>query len=256
MVLKMKLKDKIVLITGATSGIGKACAQRLVLDGAIVILTGRNQERGIAIANALNDKNGKAEFFKADITNKNQVSELFDYIYGKYNCLDVAVNNAGISGKMIPFNETGEEEFDRVMNINFKSVWLCMKYEIRQMLKQGYGNIINVSSTSGLVGNGFGLATYDASKHAVIGLTKSVALEYARNGLRVNAVCPGFVETEMIETACKENPRLRRKLVATEPVGRLGTPQEVANTISFLCSDESSFITGSALVVDGGLTSY
>ena len=252
----MRLRDKVILITGATSGIGKACAKKLSSEGAILIITGRNQEHGFEIAKDLNEKNGSVEFFKSDLTDSRQVQDLFSHIYKKYGRLDVAVNNAGISGKMISFDETTEEEFDSVMNINLKGLWLCMKQEVRQMLQQEHGNIINMSSTSGLVGNGFGLSTYDASKHAIIGLTKSVALEYAKNGLRVNAICPGFVETEMIHSICKQNPKLLRRLIATEPLGRFATPKEIANTVLFLCSDESSYITGSALVVDGGLTAY
>jgi NAD(P)-dependent dehydrogenase (short-subunit alcohol dehydrogenase family) len=170
-----------------------------------------------------------------------------------YGRLDCAVNNAGIGGEMASIVECPFEEWQRVINVDLTGVWLCMKFEIKQMLKQEQGVIVNMSSVSGLIGTP-GMSAYTAAKHGVLGLTKTAALEYATNNIRVNAVCPGAVQTTMVEDVMAKHPEMERFFLESHPIGRLGDPQEIAEVVVWLCSESSSFITGSALTADGGLT--
>ncbi len=210
---------KVALVTGAGSGIGRASAQKFAQEGAKVIV--------------------------ADIVAEGGNETV------PYGRLDCAHNNAGIEGGSAAIADYSEADFDRVIGINLKGAWLCMKYEVIQMLKQGGGGaIVNTSSVAGLVGTP-GITAYVASKHGVAGLTKAVALEYATSGIRVNAVCPGVIDTPMIKRFAS-NPQVIAQLLAMEPVNRLGTPQEVANAVAWLCSDEASFMTGVPMPVDGG----
>ena len=249
-----RLLGKNIVITGATSGIGKASAIRLAESGANLIISGRDENKGQLIINEIVDKKGRAKFIKCDVTNKNDVENLFNVAINELGTIDGLFNNAGIEGEIASFAESTEENWDNVINTNLNGVWHCMKNVISHMLANGKGNILNMSSTSGLVGNGFGMTAYAASKFAIIGLTKSVALEYAKQNIRVNALCPAFVETPMIDNICKENPKLKRRFEACQPIGRMGTPEEIANAVVYLLSDESSFITGTSFVIDGGLT--
>lgn len=249
-----RLENKNILITGGTSGIGRASAIKLATNGANVIISGRDADRGKSVVDEALKLGGKIKFIKCDITNHLEIKKMFDEAISYFGRIDCAFNNAGIEGEIAYFAESTEQNWDNVINTNLKSVWYCMKHEIDHMLKNGAGNIINMSSTSGLVGNGFGMTAYAASKFAIIGLTKSVALEYAKQNIRVNSICPAFVETPMIESICNNNPKLKRRFESSQPIGRMATPEEIANSVLYLCSEESSFMTGNALIIDGGLT--
>jgi NAD(P)-dependent dehydrogenase (short-subunit alcohol dehydrogenase family) len=249
-----RLNKKNIVVTGATSGIGRETCIRLAESGANLVISGRNEENGNEIAKLIADNSGNAKFIKCDVTDKTQVEKLFEEANAHLGSIDCVFNNAGIDGEIAPFADSTEENWDNVINTNLKGVWYCMKSAFKHMLDNGKGNILNMSSTSGLVGNGFGMSAYAASKFAVIGLTKSVALEYAKHNIRVNAICPAFIETPMIEAICKESPKLKRRFEACQPIGRMGKPEEVASAVIYLLSDESSFVTGTSFVIDGGLT--
>lgn len=250
----MRLKDKNIIITGGTSGIGKATALKLVEQGANIVIAGRNEERGFHIIEQAKKFNKQCSFFRCDVTDSSDVLSLFDNairFLGKIDCL---FNNAGIEGEIANFTESTENNWDQVINTNLKGTWYCMKAVLSHMLANGSGNIVNMSSTSGLVGNGFGMTAYAASKFAIIGLTKSVALEYAKQNIRVNAICPAFVETPMTDEICEQNPKYRRRFEACQPIGRMAQPDEIADAVVYLFSDESRFITGTSFIIDGGLT--
>lgn len=249
-----RLDGKNIIIIGGTSGIGYSSALKLAANGANIIISGRDNVKGLSVEKEILNLGVKAKYIRCDITNKNQIKNMFDESFTFFNRIDCAFNNAGIEGNISLFSDSTEENFDNVMNTNLKGIWWCLKHEIDHMLANGGGNIINMSSTSGIVGNGFGMTAYAASKHAIIGLTKSIALEYAKQNIRVNAVCPAFVETPMIDSICAENPKLRRRFEACQPIGRMAKPDEIANAVLYLCSDESTFITGNSFVIDGGLT--
>jgi len=249
-----KFEGKNIVIVGGTSGIGEKAAISLAESGANIVLCGRNIENGILIAEEIKKIGVKAKFIKCDVTKHEEVKKFFDEAIAFLGQIDCAFNNAGIEGEIAIFSESSEQNWDKVLNTNLKGIWYCMKYEIEHMLKNGYGNILNMSSTSGLVGNGFGMTAYAASKFAIVGLTKSVALEYSKSNIRVNALCPGFVETPMIDSICDKNPKLKRRFEACQPIGRMAKPNEIANAVHYLFSEESSFITGTAFVIDGGLT--
>lgn len=249
-----RLSGKNIIVTGGTSGIGEVSAIKLAENGANLIISGRNEEKGRAIVREIITNNGTAKFIKCDVTDKNEIENLFDSAISQFGTIDCLFNNAGIDGEIATFADSTEENWDSVISTNLKGTWYCMKSVIKHMLVNGSGNILNMSSTSGLVGNGFGMTAYAASKFAIIGLTKSVALEYAKQNIRVNALCPAFVETRMIDNICRENPKLKRRFEACQPIGRMAKPEEIANAVIYLFSDESSFITGTSFVVDGGLT--
>ncbi len=249
-----RLSGKNIIITGGTSGIGKASAIKLAENGANLIISGRNNEKGEQVIHEISSYGIKSKFIQCDVTNKEEVKYLFDSARSELGSIDCLFNNAGINGNIASFTDSTEENWDKVINTNLKGVWYCMNTAIKEMLREGKGNILNMSSTSGLVGNGFGMTAYAASKFAIIGLTKSVALEYAKQNIRVNAICPAFVETPMIDTICRENPKLKRRFEACQPIGRMAKPEEIANAVVYLFSDESSFTTGTAFVIDGGLT--
>ncbi|MFZ2315508.1 MAG: SDR family NAD(P)-dependent oxidoreductase [Gammaproteobacteria bacterium] len=250
----MRLSGKNIIITGSTSGIGKATALALADNGANIVISGRNSTNGELLAEKIKAKNRKAIFIKCDVTKKAEVEHLFKTAVQEFGHIDGLFNNAGIDGKIESFNESDEDNWDSVIDTNLKGTWYCMKIAIKHMIERGKGNILNMSSTSGLVGNGFGMSAYSASKFAVIGLTKSVALEYAKKGIRVNALCPAFVQTPMIDEICNKNPKLKRRFESCQPIGRMATVEEIANAVIYLLSDESSFITGTSFIIDGGLT--
>ena len=246
-----RLENKKAIIVGGTSGIGKAIVEKFSAEGANIVFCGRSEENGIQIVNTV--KNTK--FIYCDITKKDSVKAFFENAITCLDGLDVAVNNAGISGDLAVFHETDDELLAKVMNTNFFGVWHCLQQEIKYFIAQNKNAaIVNMSSTSGLIGNGLGLSPYASSKHALIGLTKSIALEYAKNNIRINAVCPGFVDTPMTDRAGELSPRLKKRIPAMHPTGRIATPEEIANAVLYLCSDESTFTTGSSMVIDGGLT--
>ena len=192
-------------------------------------------------------------FVQANVTQAAEVEAMIDQTVRTYGRLDCAHNNAGVGSRpRVVLHELPEESWDRVIDINLKGVWLCMKYEITQMLQQGGGAIVNTASIMGLVGSWSRSGAYNASKHGVIGLTKSAALEYARSGIRVNAVCPGYIRTPLIEQTLSVNPDMEAEIVSRHPVGRMGEPGEIAESVVWMCSDAASFVTGHAMTVDGG----
>ena len=255
---KEKQKDtsfegKVVLVTGAAAGIGRAAALAFGRASACVVVADTSVDGGHATAAMIVEAGGKALFVQCNVTRANEVEALIDKTVSYYGRLDCAFNNAGIEEEHLPLAETDEALFDRIMNVNVKGAWLCMKYEIRQMLKQGGGTIVNSASVAGLVGAPT-QAIYAASKHAVVGMTKTAAAEYARAGIRINSVCPGVVNTPMMARALERDPLREKKLRNLHPIGRFGESAEIANAAMWLCSEQSSFVTGHQLAVDGGLT--
>lgn len=250
--MSWKLERKVTLVTGGGSGIGKATALAFVREGAIVIVADFVVESGEGTTHEIKEGGGEAIFIQCDVTRGAEVKAMVDKIVKIYGRLDCAFNNAGIHGGMAPTVDYPEENWNRVIGTNLTGVWLCMKYEIAQMLQQGSGTIVNTASVGGLIGTP-GLSAYIAAKHGVIGITKTAALEYAKAGIRVNAVCPGVILTPMADSIEKD-PELKRMMLGMHPVGRFGTPDEVAGAVVWLCSDSASFVTGHAMAIDGGLT--
>jgi NAD(P)-dependent dehydrogenase (short-subunit alcohol dehydrogenase family) len=242
---------KVGLVTGGTSGIGRDTAILFAKGGAKVVIAGRRELEGNETIELARAAGGDGLFVKADVSKASEVDALIQKTVEKFGRLDMAFNNAGIEGVWAPIVRQSEEDWDRTININLKGVWLCLKYEIRQMLKQGGGGaIVNMASTIGLVGSA-GVAAYSASKHGVIGLTKTAALENAKSGIRINAVCPGFVETPMADRILR-TPAVHKYVLSCHPIGRLGRPEEIAEAVVWMCSDRASFMTGQSLVLDGG----
>jgi NAD(P)-dependent dehydrogenase (short-subunit alcohol dehydrogenase family) len=244
---------RVALVVGGASGIGRACALALAQGGAIVVVADLPQSDGADTAARIKAAKGVAEFIQVDVTREEQVRGLVETVVARYGKLDFGINCAGIFGKVGPLDEQSLDVFQHVMAVNLTGVFLCMKYEAAAMLKNGSGAIVNVASVQGLV-SAAGAAIYSASKHGVIGLTKGAALDYARSGVRVNAVCPGTIETPLAHKYYadrglplpNDSPRI--------PLGRVGQPEEVARVVSFLCSSASSYMTGAALPIDGALT--
>lgn len=249
-----RFKDRVAIVTGGTSGIGKAAARAFAEEGAAVVIAGRASTAGATVAEMLQSDGLEATFIHADVGSAGSVADLVDAAVAKYGRLDIAVNNAGVPGGAYRLSDYPEADWDEVMKVNLRGVWLCMKYEIPHLLRSGGGAIVNTSSDVGFVGSSFGIAPYVASKHGVIGLTRAAALEYATQSIRVNAVCPGLTDTNMIAPAKEHHPDLLSQYIeSTIPMGRMGTPAEQARAILWLCSDEASFVTGHALSVDGGI---
>lgn len=246
------LSGKVALITGGTSGIGKATAIALAQAGAKVVVAGRRQVEGEETIRQIQALGGEGFAVPADVSKEPDVQMLIEKIMTHYGRLDIAFNNAGVEQDPTPLAEQTEATYDRIMDINVKGVWLSLKHEIPALLKSGGGAIVNTSSVLGLVGGAM-VPIYTASKHAVEGLTKSLALEYVSQGIRVNAVSPGPIQTEMFDRLSKANPEAIEQIIAGEPMGRMGTPEEVANAVLWLCSDASSFVTGQSISVDGGI---
>jgi NAD(P)-dependent dehydrogenase (short-subunit alcohol dehydrogenase family) len=247
-----ELQDKVALVTGGTSGIGRDTAVLFAKAGANVVVAGRRAKEGAATIDLIRAAGGDALFVKTDVSKASEVEALVQKTVEKFGRLDVAFNNAGIEGVMTPIVKQSEEDWDRTIAINLKGVWLCLKYEIQQMLKQRTaGAIVNMASISAMIGVAGG-AAYTASKHGVVGLTKSAALETARAGIRVNAVCPAVIESPMADRLYGA-PRLQKYALGLHPIGRFGKGQEVAEAVVWMCSDRASFMTGQTLVLDGGL---
>lgn len=243
------MRNQVVLITGALTGIGRATAFAFAREGASLVVSGRREEAGQALAAELRDLGAEAEFVRADIRHEDDVRALVDRTVARFGRLDVAVNNAGTEGQPGPITEQTAETYAATFDTNVLGTLLSLKHELRVMLPQGHGNIVNLSSVAGKIGFPGG-SVYVASKHAVEGLTRAAALEAVAAGVRVNAVAPGPVETDMLTrfTGTAEN---KAAFLATLPAGRAGTPDEIAQTILFLASDKAPFLTGQSIAVDG-----
>lgn len=250
----MRFDNKLVLVTGGGGGIGRASALAFARAGAKVAVTDRDVKAGEETAAQVQALGAEAIFIKADVTQAAEVQAMVAQVVAHYGRLDCAFNNAGIEEEHMRLADCDEAIFDRIMGVNVKGVWLCMKYQIAQMLTQGGGSIVNTASVAGLVGAPK-MSAYSASKHAVIGLTKSAAVEYGRKRIRVNAVCPAVIRTVMFERAVLADPKLGQAVTNIHPIGRIGEADEVAAAVLWLSSDAASFVTGHAHTVDGGLTS-
>lgn len=248
----MKLENKVALVTGATSGIGKATALAFGKAGAKVVFSGRRDREGEDTANLIRDSGAECLFVRSDVSSEEDIKVLVQKTVETYGRLDCAFNNAGIDSPLKPLHEQSVEDFDKIMAINVRGLFLCMKYEIQQMLSQGSGVIVNTSSIGGLI-TFPGFSPYHASKFAVMGLTRSAAQDYAKQGIRINAVNPGVIATDMIDRLTTNTNSTASDLVSTVPMNRMGQPQEIAETVIFLCSDAARYITGQSLVVDGGV---
>jgi NAD(P)-dependent dehydrogenase (short-subunit alcohol dehydrogenase family) len=246
-----ELEGKVGLVTGGTSGIGRETAVLFAKAGAKVVVAGRREAEGNETIELVRAAGGDGLFVKSDVSKAAEVETVIQKAVERFGRLDVAFNNAGIEGVWAPIVRQSEEDWDRTIDINLKGVWLCLKYEIRQMLKQGGGGaIVNMASIAGLVGSA-GAATYSASKHGVMGLTKAAALETAKAGIRINAVCPAVIETPMAERLFGA-PQVHKYVLNSHPIGRFGRPTEIAEAVVWMCSDRASFMTGQSLVLDGG----
>lgn len=246
-----KGQRKVAMVTGAANGIGLACARAFAQAGYATVLADIIEP--VEQAKELKDQGLEAVAYRCDVSDTAAVQEMIDWIVQTYGRLDAALNNAGIQTPQRPMAEITDEEFDRTVAVDLKGVWNCMRYEIRQMLKQGEGAIVNTSSQGGVTGFP-GQAAYIACKHAVIGLTRTAAIDYAARNIRINAVCPGVIRTPMAEELLRRNPVLEKDLVRDIPAGRLGRPEEIANAVLWLCSPQATFVDGHALLVDGAFS--
>ena len=245
---------KVAIVTGGSSGIGRATAIAFAREGAKVVVASRRIKEGEETVQLVKKAGSDGFFIKTDVAKAADIKAMVEKTVATYGRLDYAFNNAGVIEQTPgPLVEQSEETFGRIMDINVKGVWLSMKYEIPEMLKRGGGAIVNMSSVAGVVGFP-GLGIYVASKHAVVGLTKAAAVEYSKSGVRVNAVNPAAIETDMLGHVVGDNAEARAQMAAAHPIGRTGRPEEIADAVIWLCSDKASFVTGHALLVDGGYT--
>ena len=251
--MSMSFSGQVALVTGAAAGIGRATALAFAAQGLKVAVADIDEAGGEACVAEIRTTGGEALFIGCDVTRDDQVRGMIEQVLARYGRLDYAFNNAGIEIEQGRLAEGSEAEFDAIMGVNVKGVWLCMKHQLPVMLAQGGGAIVNTASVAGL-GAAPKMSIYAASKHAVIGLTKSAAIEYAKKGIRVNAVCPAVIDTDMFRRAYEADPRKAEFAAAMHPVGRVGKVEEVAAAVMYLCSDLAGFTTGHALVVDGGAT--
>lgn len=240
-----------MLITGGAFGIGRATARACARAGATVVLSDVSDDEGERVAEEIRAAGNRADYVHADVCRESDVRALVEQTVSEHGALDCAFNNAGIEGVAAPLAEATEEIWDRVLQVNLKGVWRCMQHEIRQMMRQKHGAIVNASSVMGMVACHDNPA-YAASKHGVVGLTRSAALDYAAAGIRVNAVAPGYIRTPMLDRLFALHPDLEESAIQRHPIGRLGTPEEIAQAVMWLCSDAASFVTGQVLPVDGG----
>jgi NAD(P)-dependent dehydrogenase (short-subunit alcohol dehydrogenase family) len=246
-----RLQNRVALVTGGSSGIGRASALAFAREGAKVAVADVNVEGGAETVRMISEAGGQGIFVKCDVSQASDVEGAVDEVVNSFGRLDCALNNAGIAQGGGRIHELAENVWDRVIDVNLKGIWLCLKSEINHMLTQGGGAIVNMASVFGLTGTDWGSCSYVASKHGVVGLTRTAALEYAKEGIRVNAVCPGFVYTAMTRDVLDDPERIDWAM-AYEPIGRAGKPEEVAEVVVWLCSDAASFVTGHAMAVDGG----
>ena len=251
--MSSEFSGKVVLVTGAAAGIGMATAEAFAAAGARVIASDVDVENGQVVVQSITANGGDAVFIPCNVADAEQVQSLVNQIEADYGRLDCAFNNAGIEIERGKLADGDEAVFDRIMDVNVKGVWQCMRFEIPLMLKSGGGAIVNTASVAAL-GAAPKMSIYAASKHAVLGLSRSAAVEYGKQGIRVNAVCPAVIDTEMFRRAAAIEPRKAEFAAAMHPVGRIGKAEEIAAAVLYLCSDGAAFTTGIALPVDGGST--
>lgn len=248
-----QMDGRVALVTGAGSGIGRATALAFAAEGAAVVVADLNDEGGESAAATIRGDGGRAVFVHTDVTDAESVGDMVDRALSTFGRLDHAFNNAGIEGTPAPLAECPTDNWDHTIAVNLTGVFFCLRAEIPAMLASGGGSIVNCASIAGL--NGFpALGSYVASKHGVNGLTKTAALELAPAGIRVNSVCPGAIDTEMVSRVAEEQPEMIEQTIAAHPLGRLGRPEEIASTVLWLCSDAAGFVTGQNIAADGGYT--
>ena len=250
----MEFKDKIVVITGAGSGIGKACAIMFSELGATTILVDLDKNASENVAKFIRKKGHKSEAFEMDVTDCDNVETIFNQVFVRCGKIDVLINNAGIMNqKRTPTADHDIDDWHRVISVNQTGVFYCLKVALGLMMRQGHGNIVNMASLAGLKASGFNLA-YSASKFAVVGMTKSAAMEYAPHNIRINAVCPSYTQTPMLDAVVEKQPGIDKKLLKYVPMGRFAEAEEIAEAVVWLASDKSKFITGETITLDGGLS--
>ncbi len=247
----VRFKDKVIIVTGGNSGIGQATALLFAEEGAKVVIAARRENEGQAVVNSIVEQGGEAIFVKTDVTKSEDVKAMVKASVDTYGRLDYAFNNSGVGGNAVPILDYNEEDFDHVVDVNMKGTWLCMKYEIPEILKSG-GAIVNNISVAGLAGGPLPGSAYLGSKHGAVGITKCVAAEYAKQGIRINSICPGVITTPLSQELF-EDPAIFEFAKSLHPMGRIGKPEEAAAAVAFLCSDAASFITGIQMPVDGGM---
>jgi NAD(P)-dependent dehydrogenase (short-subunit alcohol dehydrogenase family) len=251
--MSMSFSGQVALVTGAAAGIGRATAQAFAAEGLNVVVSDVDAAGGEATVELIRQAGGEATFVRCDVSKDADVQALMAATVAAYGRLDYAFNNAGIEIEKGKLNEGSEAEFDAIMGVNVKGVWLCMKYQLPLLLAQGGGAIVNTASIAGL-GAAPKMSIYSASKHAVIGLTKSAAIEFAKKKIRVNAICPAVIDTDMFRRAYEADPKKGEFVASMHPVGRIGRVEEIAAAVMYLCCDGAAFTTGQALAIDGGVT--
>jgi NAD(P)-dependent dehydrogenase (short-subunit alcohol dehydrogenase family) len=249
--MQLGLENKVALVTGGATGIGRAVALELAKEKARIVLADVNQDACATTCEAIKKSGCEVVSHQVDVSNALGVKSLIDFVVNKFGGLDLAVNSAGIQGELASTIECTEENWDRIVGTNLRGVWLCLKYEIAAMLPRGRGSVVNISSNFGLVGSSR-MPAYSASKHGVIGLTKTAAIEFSSSGIRVNAVCPGPTDTPLVQAIIKGDPSIVEAITSRVPIGRMASAQELAESIVWLSSDRASFVAGAVLSVDGG----